>query len=501
VACVNVTPRSHATTSDARAVRAIAAHYEGKERPPWPRGCGAPLLEGGRTMIHAPETVPPVQRDDATRREHARHVLTPWAIQSKLNPPVIVRGRGSFLYDDVGTRYLDLSAGLVAVNLGHAHPVLVDAIARQAEKICYASPALYNDERATFAAELSALAPWGEGCRAFFTTGGGEANEDAVKIARTLTGRHKVLTAYRSFHGSAPGAGTLTGENRRWPSEPGIPGVVRFFAPFPYRSPFATTDPATEVERALAHLELVISYEDPARIAALLIEPVVGTNGVIVYPDGYLAGVRRLCDRHGILLVFDEVMTGFGRTGDAFASLRFGVTPDLITFAKGSTSAYVPLGGVLVRERLASAFDERVLPCGHTYSGHPLAMATGRAALRAYREGDLFARARAMEDWMREGLEPLRARIPIVGDVRGIGAFFAIELVKDRATREPVVAWQGPDPGPLPAVLRRLLELGVYMFGRYNILVVSPPLIAERHDVDEAFAALERALGEYAATL
>ncbi|MBV9102189.1 MAG: aminotransferase class III-fold pyridoxal phosphate-dependent enzyme, partial [Candidatus Eremiobacteraeota bacterium] len=246
------------------------------------------------------------------RSKHARYVLTPWSVQGASDRPVIVRGSRSALFDEDGKRYIDLSSGLVAVNLGHAHPALIEAIARQAARICYVSPALYNDERAEFAAELSALAPWEEGARTFFTTGGGEANEDAVKVARHLTGRTKVLAAYRSFHGSAPGAGTLTGENRRWPNEPGPPGVVHFVAPFPYRSPFSTDDPATETARALEHLELVLTYEDPNRIAAVLLEPIVGTNGVGVYPEGYLAGVRERCERHGILLVFDEVMTGFG---------------------------------------------------------------------------------------------------------------------------------------------------------------------------------------------
>jgi taurine--2-oxoglutarate transaminase len=434
-----------------------------------------------------------------SRSKHARYVLTPWSVQGG-DPPEIVRGSGALLFGADGKRYLDLSSGLVAVNLGHGHPTLVEAIARQAARLCYVAPSLANDERSEFAAELSALAPWADGCRTFFGTGGGEANEDAIKIARLLTGRSKVLSAFRSFHGSAPGAGSLTGENRRWPVEPGIPGVVHFFAPFPYRSPFHTDDAATETERALAHLDLVLTYEDPGRVAALLIEPVVGSNGVIVYPDGYLRGLRERCDRHGILLIFDEVMTGFGRTGSAFASHRFGVTPDLITFAKGSTSAYVPLGGVLVPERIAATFDHQQLPAGHTFSGHPLAMAVGRAALRAYAEGDLFARARTIEGWMRASLGRVRDRLPIVGDVRGIGAFFAVELVRDRATREPLVPWQGPGAGPLPALQRRLLELGAYVFGRYNVLIVAPPLVIEKDELDEGVAILERGIAELAAS-
>ena len=423
-------------------------------------------------------------------RMNDRHVLTPWSIQGPSTMPQIDRASGVYLYGSDGTRYLDLSAGLVAVNLGHGNERVAKAIADQARKLTYASPQFLNDERSRLAQRLSALGPWDEGARVFFTTGGGEANEDALKMARTITGRHKVLTAYRSFHGSAPGAGSLTGENRRWANEPGLPGVVRFFAPYPYRSPFHASDPAEETRRALEHLELVLTYEDPARVAAILIEPVVGTNGAIVYPDGYLQGLRELCSAHGIVLIFDEVMCGFGRTGAPFAAQRFGVTPDMITFAKAVTSAYVPLGGVLVRESLAQTFDTIALPCGHTFSGHPLAMAAANAALDEYERLGLFTRARALESWLREGLARVASRASVVGDVRGIGAFFAIELVRDRATKEPVVAWQGRDAGPLPGILARLRARGVYAFGRYNIMLITPPLIVERDELDEGLAAL-----------
>ncbi|MBD5657323.1 MAG: aminotransferase class III-fold pyridoxal phosphate-dependent enzyme [Candidatus Eremiobacteraeota bacterium] len=431
--------------------------------------------------------------------DHAPYVLTPWSAQRGVAAPSIERGEGVYLYDDAGNRYLDLASGLVAANLGHGHAQVVRAIADQAGRLCFAPPSLRNSQREAYAAELSAISPWPEGCRTFFTTGGGEANEDAMKMARMITGRHKVFSAYRSFHGSAPGAGTLSGENRRWPNEPGIPGVARFFTPYPYRSPFHTMDPQVETERALAHLELVLTYENPASVAAVFIEPVVGSNGAIVYPDGYLEGVRDVCDRHGILLVFDEVMTGFGRVGERFAAVRFGVTPDIMTIAKGSTSAYVPLGGVMLRESLAAHFDDNVLGCGHTYSGHPLAMAAGRGALEAYRDGALFTRARTIEHWLREDLGRLAERIPIVGEVRGIGAFFAVELVADRATREPLVAWQGPTAGILPKLLGRLRELGVYTFGRYNVVIVTPPLIISRDELAEGIAAFETALEELAA--
>ncbi|HMF29706.1 MAG TPA: aminotransferase class III-fold pyridoxal phosphate-dependent enzyme [Candidatus Cybelea sp.] len=423
---------------------------------------------------------------------HARHVLTPWVAQGGRNPPVVVRGEGSYLYDDRGKRYIDFSAGLVAVNLGHGHAAVADAIGEQARTLAYAAPTFAHDGRAELARAIVDLAPWPAGGRVFFTTGGGEANEDAMKFARTLRGRHKILTAYRSFHGSAPGAGTLSGENRRWPNEPGIPGVVRFFAPFPYRSPFHTRDPREEVERAIDHLETIVAYEGAANIAALLIEPIVGSNGVVVYPDGYLRRVRELCDRHGILLIFDEVMTGFGRTGEAFASQRFGVTPDMFTFAKGVTSAYVPLGGVAVREELAEHFDRTPLPSGHTFSGHPVAMAAGIAALKVYRAERVFERARELEAPLREGLETLQRRHPVIGEVRGVGAFFGIELVADRQTHAPLVPWQGT--ASLQSFFNDLLARGLYVLGRYNVAIVAPPLTISREQLDEAFGILDAAL-------
>ena len=428
---------------------------------------------------------------------HRRHVLTPWSAQKTLDMPVIEWGTGSYLYDVDGGRYLDLSAGLVAVNLGHGHPDLVRRIGEQAGRLAYASPQFFNTSRAQYAARLSEIAPWSEGARSFFTTGGGEANEDAVKMARAITGRHKVLAAYRSFHGSAPGAGTLTGENRRWPNEPGMPGVVHFFAPNPYRSPFYTRDPEAEVQRAIEHLELVLTYEDAARVAAILLEPVVGTNGAIVYPQPYLQAVREICTNNGILLIFDEVMCGFGRTGAAFAANRFNVEPDLMTFAKGATSAYMPFGGVLIRESLAATFDTKPLPCGHTFSGHPLAVGTALAALDIYERDGIFDRARTIEGWLSQGLDAVAAACPMVGDVRGVGAFWAIELVKDRETRESICAWQGADPGPLPRLLADLRRRGVYAFGRYNVVLITPPLTIERDELDEGLGALQAALAAF----
>ncbi|MFA5595653.1 MAG: aminotransferase class III-fold pyridoxal phosphate-dependent enzyme [Trueperaceae bacterium] len=429
----------------------------------------------------------------ATTRSH-KHVLTPWSKQGAVGGPTFVRGEGSYMYDDAGKRYLDLSAGLVSNNLGHGHPAVVKAIQDQVAKIAYVPPSLIHDVRSEFGALLSEISPWEEGARTFFGTAGGQANEDAVAISRMITGRQKVLTAYRSFHGSAPGAGNLTGEDRRWAHEPGMPGVVHFFAPYPYRSPFFTDDPATETKRALEHLEQVITFEGPQKIAALLIEPVVGSNGVIVYPEGYLEGVRSLTDKHGIVLIFDEVMTGFGRVGDRFAATRFGIKPDMITFAKGSSAAYIPLGGVMIREGLAQYFDDTALMIGHTYAGHPMAVAAGLATVTALKKEGLFERARQLDPILKAGLGALKERHNVIGDVRGIGAFYTIELVKDRDSKEPLVPWYGGDNSPMAKLVGALRSNGVYAFGRYNVLLVTPPLNIAESDINVGLEALDKAL-------
>jgi taurine--2-oxoglutarate transaminase len=437
---------------------------------------------------------------DDLKALHREFVLTPWVAQGGLDVPVIERGKGVYLYDSEGKRYADLSSGLVAVNLGHGYQPLLDAMHAQVDRLCFSPPSWFQDGRAELGRALIAISPWAsEGGRVFYTTGGAHANEGAITFARALTGRHKIFTAYRSFHGAGPGAAALTGENRRWFNEPEtMPGVVRFWAPYPYRSPFHTDDPAVETPRALAHLRAVLAAENPESVAALLIEPVVGSNGVIVPPDGYLAGVRAICEEFGILLIFDEVMTGFGRTGATFASNRFGVVPDMITFAKGVTSAYAPLGGVMIRERFAQAFDTRPVGAGHTYSGHPLCVGTGVAAVAAYHAGGYFERGRTIEGWLRTKLGALARKHEIVGDVRGVGAFFALEFVSDRAQRTPLVAWQGKTAGVMPTLFNALRKGGVYAFGRYNLIHIAPPLVIEEAELDDALAVLDTAIGELA---
>jgi len=439
---------------------------------------------------------------------HAKYVLTPWLAQGGLAAPVIVRGEGRYLFDNDGNKYFDLGSGLIAVNLGHGHPSVVRAIQEQAATLCYSAPSLFNDKRAEFAQALSEMSPWkdqaggqAEGCRVFFTTTGAESNDDAVRLARSITGRMKVLSAYRSFHGSTGTAITLTGEDRRFGAEPGAPGVSRFFAPYPYRSPFWATTPEEETARAIEHLQRTLVHEDPRRVAAIIIEPVVGSNGVIVYPKGYLEALRELTDKHGILLIFDEVMTGFGRTGAAFAAERFAVVPDMITFAKGVTSAYIPLGGVMIRGKLAGTWDTKALPSGHTYSGHPMCIAAGLATVRAYREEKLFDRAKELEGWIKPALAAIVEKHRIVGDARGVGAFFALELVKDRASKEPLVAWHGDGPGVMKSFYMELRKRGVITFGKFNCVMVAPPLTTTKSELDEGLAAVDGALTAFEATL
>lgn len=431
-----------------------------------------------------------------------RKVLVPWAVQGGLNPPVITHAKGCYFHDAQGKRYLDLTSGYVAVSLGHGHPKVVQAIQAQAERLCWVASSYFNDVRAEYAELLSTISPWPEGLRVHFACGGAEANDDAVKIARLVTRRAKVLTAYRSYHGGTIGASSMTGVDRWRDPFPSLPGMVKFFAPYPYRSPFHTDDPAEETRRALDHLERVLSHEGAQNVAAILMEPMTGSSGVVVYPEGYLQGVRALCDRHGIVLIFDEIMTGFGRTGAAFCATRLGVTPDLISFAKGASSSYTPLGGVLVREKLAKHFDTELFDVGHTHAGHVLAVAGGLAALKVYQEEGLFERVLQIEQWLRRGLGELQARHPVVGEVRGLGAQFGIELVRDRGTREPLVAWHHPEgSAPMKAFYGELLARGVHAYGRYNVVIVTPPFVITESELAEGFEALDAALTALERTL
>ncbi|HUC33423.1 MAG TPA: aspartate aminotransferase family protein [Ilumatobacteraceae bacterium] len=433
--------------------------------------------------------------DDAFANDRA-HVFHSWSAQGALNPVVVTRAEGSYFWTADGTRYLDFSSQLVNVNIGHQHPKLVKAIQEQAERLCTIAPFHANDARSE-AARLICEVAGGDLDMVFFTNGGAEATENAVRMARLHTGRHKVLNHYRSYHGGTNGAITLTGDPRRWPSEPGMPGVVKFWGPYAYRSAFHSSSEAEECERALAHLDDVLMVEGAQNVAAIIIETVIGTNGILVPPDGYLAGIRERCDRHGIVMICDEVMSGFGRCGEWFAFQKWGVQPDLVCFAKGVNSGYLPLGGVVLTRAIADTFKDRVYPGGLTYSGHPLACASAVASINIFKEEGIIEHARSLgAEVIGPGLEKLQANHPSVGEVRGLGVFWAIELVKNRETREPLVPYNaaGPAAAPMAELAAACKARGVWPFTHFNRVHVVPPCTTTAAEVEEGLAVLDEVL-------
>jgi taurine---2-oxoglutarate transaminase len=423
-------------------------------------------------------------------------VFHPWALQGPRNVPTFVAGSGSYLIDADGRRYLDFSSQLMFTNLGHQHPRIVAAIKEQADRLCTLSPAHVSDVRGEAARLIVTVAPDGLG-HVLFTTGGTEAIEHAVRMARLHNGRPKVLAAYRSYHGSTTTSIHLTGDPRRWPSDTGAAGVVHFFGPFLYRSAFGSRVPEEECERALAHLEQVILLEGPSTISALVLESVIGGSGVIVPPAGYLRGVRDLCTRHGIVYIADEVLVGFGRTGAWFGVNHDGVAPDLMVFAKGVNSGYVPLGGVLVGDPIYETFTKRPYPAGLTYSGHPLACAAAVGAIGAmHAEGTVAAAARLGMDILGPGLTELREKHPSVGDIRGIGGLWTVELVRDRVTKEPFVpvGATGEANAPMAAFGKACLDRNLVPLILGNRIHVAPPLNLSDADAATGLAILDEAL-------
>ena len=432
----------------------------------------------------------------AARGSDRRHVLHSWSAHGTLEPVVVAGAEGAHFWDEDGRRWLDFSSQLVNVNVGHQHPKLIAAIKAQAETLCTVAPYHANAATSEAARLIAELAP-GDLNRVFFTNGGAEAVENAIRMARLHTGRHKILTAYRSYHGATAGAIAATGEPRRWPSEPGPPGFIKFWGPYPYRSAFHSGSPEEECERALAHLADTIMVEGPQGIAAILLETVVGANGILVPPDGYLQGVRALCDAHGIMMIADEVMAGFGRCGEWFAVDRWGVVPDLITFAKGVNSGYVPLGGVILSEAVSASFANRAYPGGLTYSGHPLACAAAVACIGIYKEENLIARARRLgEEVIGPALHAMQARHAAIGEVRGLGAFWAIELVRDRTTREPLVPFNasGAADAPMVELAAACKRQGLWPFVVSNRMHIVPPLSIDEQALRDGLAIVDEAL-------
>lgn len=412
------------------------------------------------------------------------HVFHSWSAQGALKPLVLAGGLGTKVWDFEGKEYLDFSSQLVNVNIGHQHPAVIAAIHAQADQLTTIAPSTANLTRGEAAKRVTGLAPDGFN-KVFFTNGGADANENAIRMARLHTGRDKVLSTYRSYHGNTGAAIVATGDWRRVPNE-FARGHVHFFGPYLYRTEFWATTPEQESERALRHLERVIQAEGPASIAAILLESVPGTAGILVPPPGYLAGVRALCDRYGILLILDEVMSGFGRTGRWFAFEGYDVVPDLITFAKGVNSGYVPAGGVIISDPIAADFDETVFPGGLTYSGHPLAMASIVGALDAMaEEGIVENAARVGRDAIGPALRELADRHDVIGEVRGEGVFWAMELVADRSTREPLSA---AGMGQLKSAL---VGRGLLPFVQDNRIHVVPPCTVTDDEVAEAVTAYD----------
>jgi taurine--2-oxoglutarate transaminase len=422
-----------------------------------------------------------------------KHVFHSWVAQAPFQPMVITKAEGSRFWDGDDNAYLDFSGQLVFTNIGHQHPKVVAAIQEQAAKLCTIAPQHANDARSEAARLVAEIAPDGFE-HVFFTNGGAEAIEHAVRMARIHTGKIKVLSRYRSYHGGTNVAVNVTGDPRRWGSDYGSAGTAKFFGPFLYRSEFDAMTEEEECERALRHLRRTVELEGPSTIAAIVLETIPGTAGIMVPPPGYLQGVRQICDDHGIVMILDEVMAGFGRAGSWLALDQFDVRPDLITFAKGITSGYVPLGGVIVSEPIYDTFAQRPYPGGLTYSGHPLACATAVATIGAMREeGMVENAARIGRDVLGPGLREIAEKHACVGEVRGVGVFWALDLVSSKATKEPLAPYGGTSPA-MNEVIAACKKGGLFPFANFNRIHMVPPCNISDEDAKEGLAALDAAL-------
>ena len=426
---------------------------------------------------------------------HAEYYLQSWSPQGK-RPLVIAGGEGSWFWDTEGKRYLDFQSQLVNLSLGHQHPAIVKAIKQQADKLCYIGPGMGSDVRSELAALMQQITP-GDLHATFFTTGGAAANETAVRLARHYTGRHKIVARYRSYHGATGGALSLTGDPRHHLTRADMPGIVRMLDPYSYRPPTGHKDPADcPVCQGGPHLEEILMYEDPNSVAAVIVETIVGTNGLIVPPDGYLQSIRETCNKYGILLICDEVMSGFGRTGKWFACENWDVVPDIITGAKGINSGYVPLGTMTVSKPIATWLKDRSFPGGLTYAGHPLACASGVAAINAMQKENTLENAAHMGELMRTRLHELASQHPSIGDVRGLGLFNAIELIKNRDSKEPLVpfAAKGEAAAPMLAMIKHAMNAGLYLSYFSNVIRLTPPLNISEADLNTGLEILDGVL-------
>jgi taurine--2-oxoglutarate transaminase len=480
----------------------------------------SPSLDAPTGRPTLPATAPhPAPDPEGAARTYAldrAHVFHSWSAQAALSPFVAVGAEGSWVWDGEGRPYLDFSSQLVYTNIGIGHPKVVAAIQEQAARLVTVAPQHANAARSEAARLIVERAPGDAFTHVFFTNGGADAIENAVRMARLHTGRRKVLSRYRSYHGNTTTAINLTGDPRRWANDYGAEGVVRFHGPFLYRSQFHATTQEEETERALAHLEQLIQFEGPATIAAIVLESIPGTAGIMVPPPGYLRGVREICDRYGIVWIADEVMSGFGRAGRWFAVELANcdadgrpvggadVAPDLIAFAKGVNSGYVPLGGVIVSRPIYETFAQRPFPGGLTYSGHPLACAAVVATITAMTDEGVIENAQRLgREVFGPGLAEIASRHEIVGEVRGVGGFWAVELVRDRATREPLVPYNatGPANAPMAALAAACYRRGLMPFVNGSRTHVVPPLTITDEEARYGLALLDEAIGEVASSL
>ena len=438
--------------------------------------------------------------DDEILPVSKEYAFWTWSAQAKVNPLPVKSAKGVYFWDTAGKRYLDFNSMTMCVNIGHGEPRVIEAMVAQARELPYAAPGMATKVRAIASRLVAHVSPGGKLSKVLFTLGGADANENAIKLARGYTGRFKILTRYRSYHGASAGAMALTGDPRRVAWEPGLmPGVVHFLDPYRYRSTFHRTNPdiseAEFCQDYLNHLEEIIRYEGPETIAAILIESVTGTNGIIVPPEGYLQGIRSLCDHYGIVMIADEVMSGFGRTGKWFAVDHWKVIPDIMTMAKGLTSAYAPLGAVAMKPEIAAAFDEHVFESGLTYTAHPVSLAAAVANISVLREDKLVGHAADMGPVLNRMLKDLGETHPSVGEVRSIGLFGIIELVRDRKTKEPMTPWNGSSP-EMASLRKTCLEHGLYVYTHWHTVLIIPPLPITEAQLQEGFAVLNQALDE-----
>ena len=431
--------------------------------------------------------------DNEIRHHHMEHYVQSWSVQNS-NPSVITGGKGSWFWDSNGKRYLDFQSQLVNLNLGYQHPAIVEAIKEQAEILCYIGPSMANEARSKLAALMEQITP-GNLSRTFFTTGGAAANENAIRLARHYTGRHKVIARYRSYHGATTAALGFTGDPRTWLNGTVNQGVVRILDPYTYRCPAGHPDPCPVCSGA-PHLEEILMYENPNTVAAVILEPIVGTNGIIVPADGYLQSIREVCNKYGIILISDEVMAGFGRTGKMFACEHWDVVPDILTSAKGINSGYVPLGAMTVSQPISDWLTTNLFPGGLTYAGHPLACASAIASIKAYEDENIVAGAAQRGETLMGWLQELADKHPSIGEVRGRGLFVGIELVKNRQSREPLVAFnaKGEAAKPMTEITKFAMQQGLYLSTFSNIIRVTPPLNISYDDLKHGVTILDEAL-------